>query len=689
MALSGSSSTIFSNNSSFRLRIQWSASQNLAGNYSDVTAELYLDSISAYGAVSDGTSSTTTITINGNTTTFYVNSSLSAWQNKYLGTHTVRVYHESDGNKQIQIAASHNFDITWNGAWVGTVYTESWPWLDRLQRASTVWLSNPTTGDPVTTVEYGQPVRINITASDASFKHSIGVYWHDWSSLIMDKDTPRTKDWTVPLSLMSYIPNGTASWGTIAVDTWTSDNVYIGGTEIRLDTTVPASAKPSLTTITMLEQNSAVSTLMGTGFYVQGVSIPRAIISGHTAQYGASISSYEFVFEGKTYINYGNTKDFDKPLTYGPAQTVTCRVKDSRGLWSNSISTNINVLQYSAPTLTTFSAARTNNTNSTTINVERHGVTSTLYNGTISKNSVTIVIDYRQTGGTTYTQGYTTTFSGGNYGTSVSIGMAFAVGNSYDIRISVTDAFSPAVIATTVVGAIVKPFSIGPTGIGAGKIWQQGALDVGGDAFISGNLNLTGTDGNVYHTGKKPTTGDIGAAKALTTANGYPGLTHNDGTTTEWLRTTSNGLIPFSSGGYSSSLGTVNWPFRDVHAQNMYLGGKNLAATTAINASPNTGIWHYNDYSGGGFSYMKYWKTVDNIIHMQGLAYLESGYRGDFQTLFTLPVGYRPHAIVTFTVACATGTTRIDIGPAGNVQLRGTSSPDWVSLAGIAFYQAN
>ena len=635
MALSGSSSTIFSNNNMFRLRIQWTATQNLAGNYSDVTAQLYLDSISTYGVVSDGTSSATTITINGDTTTFYATSTLTANQNKLLGTHTVRVYHETDGSKQIQVAASHNFDLTWNGSWVGMVYTESWPWLDLLQRASTVWLSNPSTGLPVTTMDYGQPVRINITAADATFKHTIGLYWHDWSSYPMDKGMPRTYDWTVLPALMDYIPNGTASWGTIAVDTWTTDNVFVGGTQIRLDTTVPASAKPSLTSITMSEQNATVFALMGAGFYVQNASVPRATINGAAAQYSAGIAAYEFIFEGKTYINYGNTKDLDNPLTSGAAKTISCRVKDSRGLWSSTVSVNINVLAYAAPALTTFTAARTNNTNSTLIDVVRNGTSATLNNGTINKNSVTIKIEYRATGGTTYTQGYITTFAGGSFGATSNIGSAFAVGTSYDVLITVTDSLSLAVTARTVVGAIVKPFSIGPTGIGAGKIWTQGGLDAAGGAFIDGGLTLTGsTAGNVPRSAY---------------ANGYHGLILPDGTDANWLRTPTTGLLPAASGGASSSLGTSTWPFNNIYGKTVYQDGSKIVDEGTI---ANSGInWDRNYIKFANGSMVVWGNTyVAGVAFSNGPAGLywsSSGITATFGVTFTAL-----HSVVGTGSAC-------------------------------------
>lgn len=93
-------------------------------------------------------------------------------------------------------------------------------------------------------------------------------------------------------------------------------------------------------------------------------------------------------------------------------------------------------------------------------------------------------------------------------------------------------------------------------------------LQVEGDIFANNTKK-------VYHEGNKPTTVDIGAARALTHTNGHWGLTHNDGSTADWIRTTANGLIPYQSGGHGS-LGTSSWPFNNIYSNAYYLRGTNL-----------------------------------------------------------------------------------------------------------------
>lgn len=509
MALSGSTYTNFTNNGAFRLVTDWSATQNVAGNYSDVTAQVFIQSLQSWAAVSDGTTSLTSITINGDRKEFQAYSTCAAWEKKLLGSHTVRVPHNSDGSKQIAIYSSHNFDISWNGAWVGTVYCETWPWLDTIVRASAVWTSN-TSGVAVNQRDYGETIRLNITKSDPTFLHTVSRNLHDSYQILMDKGSASYVDFVIPLSMMDEIPSVTSMWGKFSVDTWTAGGAYVGGTEIWWETFVPSTVKPTIGSLTVTESVSALLTLMGAGNYVQGASIPSVTMNSVTQAYSSPIVLYEFLFEGKYYNQTTVTSLLDKPTSYGAAQTITCAVKDARGRWSASVQTTIKVIAYTPPTITAFTAAR--QTPTTTVNAYRKGTISPLNNGTANKNTTSIKVEYRLSGTTgAYTLGNTTS-STTNFDASVAIGTAFSIASAYEVKLTVTDSVSPAVTSTIAVGAVVKPFSIGPTGIGAGKIWTQGALDVLGDSYLTGNVTVTGTGGNVYHTGKKPTPAEIGAS---------------------------------------------------------------------------------------------------------------------------------------------------------------------------------
>ena len=132
------------------------------------------------------------------------------------------------------------------------------------------------------------------------------------------------------------------------------------------------------------------------------------------------------------------------------------------------------------------------------------------------------------------------------------------------------------------------------------KIASHGGVDLGdtnaNTAICSANAP-TWWNGSksytVYTSGSKPTPADIGASKALTTANGYQGFTLNDGTTSNWIRTTTSGIIPYQTAnsswnGANSSLGTSGWRFLNGYIKEIWCNGlKNDLGDLWLSSKPN------------------------------------------------------------------------------------------------------
>ena len=140
MAASGEFTKVFTNNSSFRLRLKyWETGINITNNTTVLNTELYIDSITSWGTVYDGTSNAANITINGNTKSSTATSSVgTAWGSKHLVSHSTTITHNSDGTKVVWIEGYHVFDITWNGAYVGGVTVGGNVTLETIPRASTL-----------------------------------------------------------------------------------------------------------------------------------------------------------------------------------------------------------------------------------------------------------------------------------------------------------------------------------------------------------------------------------------------------------------------------------------------------------------------------------------------------------------------------------------------------------------------
>ena len=76
------------------------------------------------------------------------------------------------------------------------------------------------------------------------------------------------------------------------------------------------------------------------------------------------------------------------------------------------------------------------------------------------------------------------------------------------------------------------------------------------------------------------------------TANGYVGMTDPAGADNVWIRTTSQGIIPYQSGGRTAghnSIGTSSWYFANAYIQNVFVNKLNLNTTAG---TQNGDIWY-------------------------------------------------------------------------------------------------
>ena len=109
------------------------------------------------------------------------------------------------------------------------------------------------------------------------------------------------------------------------------------------------------------------------------------------------------------------------------------------------------------------------------------------------------------------------------------------------------------------------------------------ALTINGKSFTGVSAVDVGTIGIAYGgtgatsaSGARANLGVIGTKNA----NGFYGLTRPDGNDSDWIRTTSNGIIPYQSGSYSS-LGTSSWRFSKAYIDTIY-GSLSGTATKAM-----------------------------------------------------------------------------------------------------------
>ena len=466
----------------------WENWKDTANNYTNIGYKLSLVSSNGWPYASGGSypwsiKDNGVVKASGTISTYNV----PAGGTFQIATGNFNVTHNADGTKWSDFygeftSSSHGYIDVYGGMNLVTI-----------PRASTPTLS-------ASTVNYGASVTINTNRLSTDFTHNMRANFSGETVTIGSGYTTSTT-WTVPLSLMSKIPNATSSWGTIYVDTY-SGATLIGTKTVVLNTTVPSTILPTISTKTHAE---AVSGLFANiGGYVQSLSKIRATLSG-AGSYGSTITGYEITIDGKT---YGGSDVTSNVITSSGSSTITYKVTDSRGRTATGTN-DITILAYTQPNLTSFTVARKAGA-TTTLQINRNGTFSHL----TAKNTGTMVVYTKLKTVTDWgTAKNTITSTTGTIGGTIEL-TGHSDTLSYDVKVVLYDEFTSTnpSTATLSVSTVTVPMSWSKTGVGAGKVWEQGALDVGGDAFISGNLTLTGTGGNVYTTSKKPTPADIGAS---------------------------------------------------------------------------------------------------------------------------------------------------------------------------------
>ena len=473
----------------------WENSKNLESNWTNIGYKISLVSSNGYPYASGG-SYPWSIQEGG---VVKASGSISSYNVPAGGTYQIatgnfNVAHNADGTK------TGSFYSSFTG-YHGTVDVSGSMALVTIPRASAPTLS-------ASTVNYGSAVTINTNRASTNFTHNM---WASFSGepVVIGNSYTTSATWTVPLTMMNKIPNATSSFCTIYVDTY-SGGTFIGTKTVVLNTTVPSNIVPTISTKTHTE---AVAGLFeNIGGYVQSLSKIRATLSG-AGSYGSTITGYEITIDGKT---YGGSDVTSNVITSSGSSTITYKITDSRGRTATGTNA-ITILAYARPNLTSFSVVRKVG-ETTTLQVYRAGTFSQL----TEKNTGTMVV-YTKLKTATYwgTAKSTVTSTTGTIGGTIELtGHSDAL--SYDVKVVFYDEFTSAnpSTATLSLSTVTVPMSWSKTGIGAGKVWERGALDVGGDTYMVGALDVKG---NTSISGTLNATG-------ATNMNGALNLLSKDGT---------------------------------------------------------------------------------------------------------------------------------------------------------------
>lgn len=362
---------------------------------------------------------------------------------------TTKITHNADGTKSFSLsieAGVYTYAVSVTASGTHT--------LDTIPRASTVSATNTNLNSAST---------ITITRASSSFTHTLTYSFGSTTGTIVSKTTSTSVSWTPALTLANQIPNAVSGTCTITCDTY-NGSTKIGSKTCTLTLTVPASVKPTMTSVTATRVDGDVPAAWA--IYVQNKSKATVTINGAAGAYGSTISSYSISGGGYSSTASSFTTGL---LAASGTITFTAKVTDSRGRVSDAKTVSISVVAYSAPSFSSYISQRA--TSAGVINDDGtyiRGLISFSYATCSSKNTITCATYYKKSSATSWT----------NANKSFSFGTAFTFGggaisteSSYDVKYTITDAFTTITIIDMVsTASVLMDFKAGGKGIAIGKV---------------------------------------------------------------------------------------------------------------------------------------------------------------------------------------------------------------------------
>lgn len=357
MALSGTIKGTTSNDY-ISAKIEWTATQSISGNYSDVTATLYYSRTNT-GYTTYGTWSGS-ITINGTKTSGSKSIEIKYNSNTQTLTVKTRVYHNNDGSKSITISASGQI----SGTTLTSTSISGTVTLDKIARSSSLSLS-------AASVDVGSTITANISRADSSFTHAVefyinNTYYQKYTSV------GTSQSYTIPTSWYSAMPSSSSCTAYCRITTY-SGSTQVGDQVSKSFTVkVPNSICPSISSdnITLSPVGIKTSDNVSRSILVKGKNKLTISVSGCQPGTGSSISSY--TFSGQNISSTTTATSVTSSSVINPSmseETVilkyTVTVTDNRGRTA-SAEKSITCYNYAGPTFKSFKSYRANSSGTAT-----------------------------------------------------------------------------------------------------------------------------------------------------------------------------------------------------------------------------------------------------------------------------------------------------------------------------------
>ena len=448
----------------FGLYCEYTFSQSISGNYTDVTVSTWI----RYYSIEVAARSGGVVNVGGSTKSFstsaITNYPSGGGGSTKLTQQTIRVNHNSDGTKKnVSISVSWPAQITYAGTYYGTLTASTSVDLPTIPRTSTI---SSISGNTI-----GSEITINITRYSSSFTHYVYYSFGNTVDDCLSTNAGTSLTFTPSMSDCAYIPNSTSGMATIRVDTY-NGSTKIGTTSKSFTLYVPSTAVPTVGTITLDPADINSKNIL-----IQGKNKLTVSVSGCSAGSGSSIKSYTFSGPGISYTGTNTSVTSSGTILNTGTLTYTVTVTDNRGRSASKTAT-IQCYAYAAPYFTSFSVFRSNSSGTNdgkgTYAKCSYGVAYSTVNNT---NNFTVTIYYKKSTAQAYSS--VVALSGGTATSGSKILSSIALDSAYDVYATITDAYGSSAQSTreTIFGeSRVFNITSDGTGIAIGKLAEDTQL---------------------------------------------------------------------------------------------------------------------------------------------------------------------------------------------------------------------
>lgn len=410
------------------------------------------------------------ITINGDTKSFTV--SIAKNTSGVIGSHSVTVTHDADGNKTVNYSAVVNASAHYGASTTSGSYACTW-----IKRATQPSLSPAV-------VKYGESTTISLPRADSGFVHDL--YYSVGNGWVKFKSSAGTSyTWTVPKTLATS--GKESSTKTIVIRAVTlSGGSSVGEKTVNLSANPSADMVPGLSI--KIEDTTGNYTKFGA--YVRAQSKIKCTLT-ETLSYESPIKSRSIEIDGVKYTQNPATSNV---IVYTD-KSVTATITDGRGM-STTKSVKPAVLDWWAPTVTRFSVARCNSAGTLQADGAYTRVDYAVKIAPLNnKNTKSAIVKYKkQSDPDTAWKNVSASVDGYTYQGYVVLPTSSEF--TYDIELSVSDYF----MTTPVPGVIGTAFTLmdwhaSGKGMAIGKVAEKENLfDVAMPTKIQNTLTVKSVD---------------------------------------------------------------------------------------------------------------------------------------------------------------------------------------------------